>query len=86
MNEYRKLLVKLEKLSKEMLRLSAYQLVDDSLVDARLILQKELLIEEDSILEEAKEISRKGLIYMKLVNECAILLADVAKNSISNVK
>jgi len=86
MKEYRKLLVKLEKLSKEMLRFPAYQLVDDSLVDARLILQKELLIEEESILEEAKEISRKGLIYMKLVNECALLLADVAKNSISNVK
>ncbi|MBR5336524.1 MAG: motility associated factor glycosyltransferase family protein [Lachnospiraceae bacterium] len=86
MNEYRKLLVKLEKLSKEMLKIPMYQLVDDSLVDARLILQKELLLEEDSILEEAKEISRKGLIYMKLVNECALLLADVAKASISNVK
>lgn len=85
-NEYRKLLVKLEKLSKEMLKLPMYQLVDDSLVDARLILQKELLIEEGSILEEAKEISRKGLIYMKIVNECALLMADVAKNSISNVK
>lgn len=86
MNEYRKLLLKLEKFSKEMIKLPAYQLVDDSLVDARLILQKELLMEEESILEEAKEISRKGLIYMKLVNECSLLLADVAKASISNAK
>ncbi len=86
MAEYRKLLVKLEKLSKEMLRVPMYELVDDSLIDARLALQKELLVEEDSILEEAREISRKGLIYMKLVNECALLLADIANDSISNVK
>ena len=86
MKEYKKLLDKLKKLNKEVLRSPLYDLVDDSLIDARLALEKELLIEEDSILDEAKEISRKGLIYMDLVAQCANLLGDVAANSVSLVK
>lgn len=86
MKEYRSLLEKLKKMNKEMLKSPLYQLVDDSLIDARLALEKELLIEEDSILEEAKEIARKGLLYMNLVNECSLLLADVAASSVSKVK
>lgn len=86
MKEYRALLEKLKKMNKEMLKSPLYQLVDDSLIDARLALEKELLIEEDSILEEAKEIARKGLLYMDLVNECSLLLADVAASSVSFAK
>ncbi len=86
MKEYRALLEKLKKMNKEMLKSPLYQLVDDSLIDARLALEKELLIEEDSILEEAKEIARKGLLYMDLVNECSLLLADVAASSVTLAK
>jgi len=84
--EYEKLLVKIKKLTKTTIKSPLYELVDDTLIDASLILQKELLVEEGSMVEEAKELARKGIIYMDLMNECANLLADVAADSVSNVK
>lgn len=86
MKEYKVLLDKLKKYNKKMLKTPYYQLVDDTLIDARLALDKELLVEEDSVLDEAKEIARKGLIYMGLVSECSLLLADVASESVSKAK
>jgi len=86
MKEYKKLLDKLKKMNKEMIKSPLYELIDDSLIDARVALEKELLIEEKTILEEAKEISRKGLLYMNLVEQCANLLADVSDNCLSKVK
>lgn len=81
--EYEKLLKKLRKLSKETLRSPLYQMIDNSLIDASLIMQKELLLEENSLVEEGKEIARKGLLYMDLVDQCATLLADVSAASVS---
>ncbi len=86
MKEYRALLEKLKKLNKEIIKSPLYQLIEWSLIDAKTLLEKELLIEENSILAEAKEISRKGLIYMDLVSQCSLLLADVAASSLSQVK
>ncbi len=83
--EYEKLLKKLRKLSKETLSSPLYQMIDNSLIDASLIMQKELLLEENSLVEEGKELARKGLLYMDLVNQCANLLADVSAASVSAV-
>lgn len=85
-NEYLKLLTKIKKLNKDVLRSPLYQLIDDTLIDASIILRKELLVEEDSLLDEAKELARKGLLYMDLVDQCATLFEGVSANSISTVE
>ncbi len=83
---YTKLLKKLEKQTKEMLRLSTYDLIDSCLVSAHLILRRELLVDSESALEEGKELSRKGLIYWDLVSQCAELLAGVAAERLTNIE
>lgn len=85
-NEYLKLLNKIKKLNKDMLKSPLYQLIDDTLIDANIILRKELLVEEDGMLAEAKELARKGLLYMDLVDQCATLFTDVSANSVSTVE
>ncbi len=83
---YVKLLKKLEKRMKETLRLPSYDLIDSCLVSAHLILRSELLLDIDSVIEEGKELSRKGLIYWDLVSQCAELLAGVAAERLSNIE
>ncbi len=84
--EYMKLLTKLRKRMKEALRLPTYDLVDTTLVNANLLMQRELLLEVDSILESGKELSRKGLIYWDLVSQCAELLSTVSSDYLSNIE
>ena len=79
-------MTKIKKLNKDVLRSPLYQLIDDTLIDASIILRKELLVEEDSLLDEAKELARKGLLYMDLVDQCATLFEGVSANSISTVE
>ena len=77
--EYLKLLNQVKKCTKRInKRWELYQLIDMSLVNAKMIMQKENLLDEESVLEEAKEISRKGMLYMDLLSQCAELFAEAS--------
>lgn len=84
--EYGKLLNKLKKKTKDVLRLPTYDLVETSLVNANLILKRELLLDLDSVLEGGKELARKGLLYWDLVSQCAELLAGESSKCLSNLE
>ncbi len=85
--EYVQLLNKIKKSSKKIKnQWNCYQCIDMTLVHANMIMLKESLLEEGSVLEEAKEIARKGMIYMDLVKECADLFAQIASDTVSQVK
>lgn len=85
--EYIQLLNKIKKHTKKInANYDLYNCIDVTLVHANMIMKKELLMDEESLLEEAKEISRKGKIYMKLVADCANLFASIAADTVSLVK
>lgn len=85
--EYIQLLNKIKKSTKKIRNnWHLYQCIDSTLVHANMIMLKENLLEEESILEEAKEISRKGMLYMDLVKQCADLFAQISADTVSQVK
>lgn len=85
--EYVQLLNKIKKSNKKIRnQWHCYQCIDYTLVHANMIMMKENLMEEESVLEEAKEISRKGMIYMDLVRQCAELFAQISADTVSQIK
>lgn len=85
--EYKQLLNKIKKHTKKISsNWELYSCIDTTLVHANMIMKKELLMEEESLLEEAKEISRKGIIYMDLVKQCADLFAQISADTVSQIK
>lgn len=85
--EYVQLLNKIRKSNKKIRsQWHCYQCIDYTLVHANMIMLKENLMEEESVLEEAKEISRKGIIYMDLVKQCAELFAQIAADTVSQAE
>lgn len=77
--EYLSILKRLEKEIKRTEALDVYQLAAITLDNARVILQNEQFLEEDTIQEEGKEIARKGLLYMDNVAKCAELFREYAQ-------
>lgn len=84
--EYVQLLNKIKKSNKKIRsQWHCYQCIDITLVHANMIMKKESLMEEESVLEEAKEISRKGMILMDLIKQCADLFAQISADTVSQV-
>lgn len=69
--EYLNLLKKLDKQIKKIELQEVYDLVQDVMSEAHYILKNEQFMEYGTIKEEGKEVARKGILYMELVEECA---------------
>lgn len=84
---YKKILCKIEKMSKHIERhQECYDLISDSLKIADYILKSEQNIKLQSFEEEGKEIARQGLLYTKLLRECAELFEEFSKENILDEK
>lgn len=82
--EYINLLKKIEKLSTAMEQKSEYQLVAITLSNAQYIMGNEQFLSEDTMQKEGKEIARKGILYMKNVNEMADLFREIAESEFTD--
>lgn len=74
--EYKSILKKIEKVVKKIESNDMYQLVDNTMVNARYILLREQLFHMDTIQQEGKEIARQGILYTENVAKIAYLFKD----------
>ena len=63
-----------------------YQIITSSLTVADYMITSEQFYEEDSIQAEGLEIARKGIKYMKLVDQCIGLLIPLAEQTVGSLK
>lgn len=70
---YDKLLKQIKKNTKKIEKNQNYSLVEETLGRANSILKTSQYIEYGSFEEECKEIARRGILFMELVEECANL-------------
>lgn len=77
-----KLLKKIKKLSKKCSEGSGYQLIVMTMSVAEHIIRNEYFYEKDTQEEDIKEIARKGILYSKLLQECAALLQEMAEEAL----
>ena len=78
-SEYRRSLKKVKKISKKCESHRLYQLVAASMAVGEYIVKGESLYELDSADEEAKAISKQGMQYANLIQECATILKEFAE-------
>lgn len=74
--EYKKIIRKLDSILQEIEKQAIYDLVKDTLSDAQYILKNEQYLEYGTVQEEGMEISRKGILYMNNIQECAKIFAE----------
>lgn len=77
-----KLLKKIKKLSKKCSESDAYQLIVMTMSVAEDIVRSEYFYEKDTLEDDIKEITRKGILYSKLLQDCAILLKEMAEETL----
>ncbi len=77
--EYLSILKKIEKSIPEIEKMPMYQLATMSLSDAEYVISREQFFYGKSVSEEGKEIARKGLLYMGLVEQCGDLFQKYAE-------
>lgn len=79
---YLKMLQKVKKARKKCEKEPMYQLVDATMVLAKYIVESESLYHKDSIEEEGKALAEQGLKFSELLQECATLLKEYAKEEL----
>lgn len=83
--EYLSVLKKIEKQISNIERRDSYQLVTITLSEAKSILKNEQFLQEDSLNEEGKEIARKGILYMEMVDQCSLLFKEYVEEIYKNI-
>lgn len=76
---YLSVLKKIEKEQNDLGNVGVYDLISYTLVAAQVLMRMENLNTYKTIQEEGKEIAKKGILYMQLVEECATLFEEVSK-------
>lgn len=82
-NIYLKQLKKIKKLSKKCESQTSYELISATMEMAEYVVRSESLYELDTIEEEGNAVARQGLKYSKMLEKCAVLLRDFAKENLS---
>lgn len=77
-----KLLKKVKKLTKKCRTCEGYQLIEMTMPAAEYIIRSEFYCECNSVEDETREIARKGILYSKILQECADLLMEMAKDAL----
>ena len=79
---YLKLLKKVKKLSKKCESSEAYELITSTMPVAEMIVKSESLYELDTLEEEGKAISKQGMRYSSMTEECAKILKEFAEETL----
>ncbi len=77
--EYKSVLKKIEKSVKKVEGNDMYQLVNDTMVNARYILLREQFHYENTVQKEGKELARKGILYMENAAKMAALFGEYTR-------
>ena len=83
--DYEKLLKKVKKMTKTCERNSMYQIVSSTMTVGELIVKSESLFSLDSIEEEGKAISKQGMKYARLLQQCAQILKEFAEETLLEI-
>lgn len=83
---YLKLLKKVKKLSKKCECNEAYELISSTMPVAEMIVKSESLYELDTFEEEGKAISKQGMRYSSMMEECAKILKEFAEETLLPLK
>ena len=75
-------LKKIKKYTKKCDSIIAYQLITSSMPSAEYIIRSESLYENDSLEEEAIAIGKQGMIYSKMIQQCAKILYEYAGDTL----
>lgn len=76
---FAKQLKKIKKLTKQCSQKETYQLIESTVPGAEFIIRSEYYYEGSTVAEDTKEIARKGIKYSELLEQCAVLLKEMAE-------
>lgn len=82
---YLKILKQIKRVTKKIEKNPNYQMISDTMKVANTIITTSQYMEYDSFEEEGKEIARKGIQYMELVEQCANLFEKLALETVAKV-
>ncbi len=77
-----KVLKRIKKLTKKCQSKDGFQLINVTMPSAEYIIRNEYYLETGSIAGEMREIARKGMKYSELLQACARILEDIAKDTL----
>lgn len=78
-----KQLRKTKKITKKIMLMPEYQLIDMTMAVADYVLRSEYFYEEENVNKEIAEMGRKGVLYSQLLEECASLLKHASELAFS---
>lgn len=84
--DYEKLLKKVKKITKKCESNSMYQMVSSTMTVGEYIVKNESLWSLDTIEEEAKAISKQGMQYAKLLQQCTQILKEFADETLLSIQ
>ncbi|MDY4838243.1 MAG: 6-hydroxymethylpterin diphosphokinase MptE-like protein [Lachnospiraceae bacterium] len=85
-NAYVKLLRRIKKNTKKIEREPNYQMISATLVNANQILESGQYMEYQSFEEEGKMIAQRGMLFLKLIGECAELLKHLSEETVAKIQ
>lgn len=85
-NAYLKLLKRIKKQTKKCEESDIYQLVSATMARAELVVRGQSLLRQDSFQEEGLEIANQGKTFSEMMEECAKLLSDYAKETLLDIE
>lgn len=80
-----KLLKKVKRLTKKCQEKDVYQLIDMTMTTADYIIRNEYYYEYENVEEEIKEVIRNGVLYSRLLQQCAELLKELAESKLESI-
>ncbi len=84
--DYEKLLKKVKKITKKCEHNSMYQIVSSTMTVGEYIVKSESLHALDTIEEEAKAVSKQGMRYAKLLQQCTKILKEYAEETLLSIQ
>lgn len=84
-NVYLKQLKKVKKISKKCEQKPAYQMISATMEMAEYVVRSESLYELDTLEEEGRAVAKQGIGYSKMLEQCAKLLCDFAKENLLSI-
>lgn len=85
-NAYLKLLKKIKKQTKRCEKTPVYQLVSVTMARAEIIVRSQNLYKHDDFVDEGRAIANQGIRFTEMLQECAEILCDYAKETLLTIE
>ena len=82
---YVKLLTRIKKNRKSIEKNENYQIMSETMVYAEQIIMSSQYFNYESLEEEGQELARQGKLFMELLEECAVIMEELAKETVAKV-